>query len=81
MPGPILFGFAFDKACIVWREKCDTRGSCWIYEGDKLNVNLAIMGIVVKAFSCIFFCKMSPLLSKIFNPLKFAFLRVEAVVC
>ena len=56
VPGPLLFGFVFDKACAVWREQCDDRGSCWIYDGEKLSVNLTILGVVVRAFSILFFC-------------------------
>ena len=56
VPGPILFGFVFDKACSVWREECDDRGSCWIYHGEKLSANLTTLGAVVRVFSTLFFC-------------------------
>ena len=55
VPGPILFGFVFDKACLLWQEKCDERGSCWIYDNVQLSINLAILGMVVKFMSGIFY--------------------------
>ncbi|CAH1774950.1 unnamed protein product [Owenia fusiformis] len=55
VPGPILFGYLFDITCLQWQNKCDTRGSCWVYDSDKLAINLLILGLAVKFVSAILF--------------------------
>ncbi|CAH1775346.1 unnamed protein product [Owenia fusiformis] len=55
VPGPILFGAIFDIACRQWQEKCDERGSCWIYDNNSLSLNLLLLGLVIKIISAIFF--------------------------
>ncbi|KAI8492284.1 sodium-independent organic anion transmembrane transporter [Branchiostoma belcheri] len=38
IPTPILFGTFLDKACLMWEEKCDERGSCLIYDNHNLGL-------------------------------------------
>lgn len=51
IPGPLLFGFTLDKGCVVWQEKCNERGSCWIYDNDQLGRNFYILMVSVKLVS------------------------------
>ena len=37
VPFPIILGAVFDKACLVWEDKCGEKGSCWIYDGKLLS--------------------------------------------
>lgn len=55
LPGPLLFGFAIDKSCIVWKKSsCDEDLSCWIYKDQTLSRNFFILFVVVRIFSIIF---------------------------
>ena len=37
MPAPLIFGWAIDSFCVVWRESEDgTEGNCWVYDLDRL---------------------------------------------
>ena len=42
VPFPIILGAVFDKACLVWEEKCGAKGSCWIYDGVFLSRGITI---------------------------------------
>ena len=55
MPGPIVFGIVFDTACLVWQEKCDGRGSCWIYDTEFLAAGIFWACVVVKLISSLGF--------------------------
>ena len=54
IPGPLLFGLAFDAACSLWSEICNQIGSCLYYEN--LDLSIYIFGIcsVVKGASLAF---------------------------
>ena len=51
VPGPIVFGIVFDTACLVWQEKCDGRGSCWIYDTQFLAEGIFWACVIVKLIS------------------------------
>ena len=55
VPGPILFGWVFDKVCTVWQEKCEEQGSCWVYDREKMAHRIMTLGLVIKAISTILF--------------------------
>ncbi|XP_053383119.1 solute carrier organic anion transporter family member 4C1-like isoform X2 [Mercenaria mercenaria] len=55
VPGPILFGAIIDNTCVIWREKCGQRASCWIYNNDKLSLNFFIFVVCFKLVSITFF--------------------------
>ncbi|KAL4217826.1 Solute carrier organic anion transporter [Mactra antiquata] len=55
VPGPILFGTIIDSACVLWREKCNERASCWIYDNAQLSRNFFVMILGGKVLSCILF--------------------------
>ena len=52
-PGPIIFGLIFDQACLVWQEKCDDVGACWVYGSAHLSWGFFYITIVVKCISCL----------------------------
>ncbi|XP_029635600.1 solute carrier organic anion transporter family member 4C1-like [Octopus sinensis] len=53
--GPLLFGFAIDKACRVWKSSCSKNGtSCWIYQKELLSRNFFLLTIFVRALSIFF---------------------------
>ena len=37
LPGPILFGFAIDRSCLLWEKKCDNiTGACLYYDNHEM---------------------------------------------
>ncbi|GAB1606773.1 solute carrier organic anion transporter family member 4A1-like isoform X1 [Argonauta hians] len=53
--GPLLFGFAIDKACKVWKTtRSETTSSCWIYEKNTLAQNFFLITLVGRSFSILF---------------------------
>ncbi|XP_009327294.1 PREDICTED: solute carrier organic anion transporter family member 2B1 [Pygoscelis adeliae] len=34
MPGPVLYGSAIDKTCILWEKKCDRKAACRYYDNN-----------------------------------------------
>ncbi|CAE1324228.1 SLCO4A [Acanthosepion pharaonis] len=55
LPGPLLFGFAIDKSCMVWKKSsCAEELSCWIYKDRTLSRNFFILVVVVRTFSILF---------------------------
>jgi len=52
IPAPILFGIIIDNQCLFWSQAtCDRRGSCFIYNGDRLPFTLFGTAIIIKAIS------------------------------
>jgi hypothetical protein len=52
IPAPILFGIIIDNQCLFWSQAtCDRRGSCFIYNGDRLPLTLFGTAIIIKAIS------------------------------
>lgn len=45
IPGPIIYGWIFDNACLIWDQRCEHKGNCWYYEKDKLRLTLNLTGI------------------------------------
>ncbi|XP_071112274.1 solute carrier organic anion transporter family member 4C1-like [Haliotis cracherodii] len=54
VPGPILYGRLLDESCVVWREKCDSRLSCWVYDSNTMARNLFLLMIGTCIFSGLF---------------------------
>jgi len=37
LPGPVLFGFAIDRSCLLWERKCDgSTGACLYYDNHQM---------------------------------------------
>jgi hypothetical protein len=52
IPAPILFGIIIDNQCLFWSQAtCDRRGSCFIYNGDRLPFTLFGTAIIIKSIS------------------------------
>ena len=49
IPGPLLFGSILDNVCLVWQEKCDENGSCWIYDSKRMGQHFYSLTVAVKA--------------------------------
>ncbi|CAF1351954.1 unnamed protein product [Adineta steineri] len=61
IPAPILFGIIIDNQCLFWSQAtCDRRGSCFIYNGDRLPFTLFGTAIIIKSIS---FCLLIILLT------------------
>ena len=54
IPGPLLFGLAFDSACSLWSETCDQIGSCLYYESSDLSSRIFLICGSVKGASFVF---------------------------
>ena len=54
IPGPILFGVAFDGACRLWSSDCGGRGSCLYYDNARIGQYLFLVCISVKLASFVF---------------------------
>lgn len=54
MPGPMLFGSAFDAACTVWQETCGERGSCFFYNTKYLGYYMLVTAGSIKFGACVF---------------------------
>lgn len=46
IPGPILYGWVIDRACLVWNFKCKERGNCQLYDQTAFRYyfNVTAMG-------------------------------------
>ncbi|XP_005176679.1 solute carrier organic anion transporter family member 74D [Musca domestica] len=53
VPGPILFGWIFDKNCLVWGKTCTNKGNCWLYDSANLRLSLNVVGIFFITISTI----------------------------
>ncbi|XP_075166175.1 solute carrier organic anion transporter family member 74D-like isoform X2 [Haematobia irritans] len=54
VPAPIIFGWIFDKNCLVWGKTCTNKGNCWLYDSASLRLTL---NTVAASFVCIsIFC-------------------------
>ncbi|XP_054996085.1 solute carrier organic anion transporter family member 4A1 [Sorex araneus] len=48
VPGPIAFGWAMDRACLLWRPGCGGRSSCLLYRNAALSRYLLAAGLAYK---------------------------------
>lgn len=54
IPAPILFGMIIDNECLFWSQStCDRRGSCFIYNGDRLPLTLFGTALLIKSVSLV----------------------------
>ncbi|VDK44098.1 unnamed protein product [Anisakis simplex] len=45
IPGAIIFGFAIDRTCILWKEECGVQQSCLRYDSYGLSRSMVMFGI------------------------------------
>lgn len=55
IPGPILFGFFVDKACIMSEPSCDENGSCLVYDNYTMSMTFLAICVICKIFALVFF--------------------------
>ncbi|XP_065830709.1 solute carrier organic anion transporter family member 4C1-like [Oscarella lobularis] len=54
--GPILIGAVIDLSCVLWSSNCGRRGSCWVYDNEKMAYYVLIVteAVFTLAFICFF---------------------------
>eukprot|EP00118_Oscarella_pearsei_P014019 m.117184 g.117184 ORF g.117184 m.117184 type:complete len:626 (+) comp37608_c0_seq1:11-1888(+) len=50
--GPVLVGSVIDLSCVLWSSSCGKKGSCWVYDNEKMGYYLLAVceSAVVLAF-------------------------------
>ncbi|XP_078665168.1 solute carrier organic anion transporter family member 4A1-like [Branchiostoma floridae x Branchiostoma belcheri] len=58
IPGPMIYGYAMDNACVQWQSSCGQRGACLVYDSRKVGLfvfglafGLRILGASIIALS------------------------------
>jgi len=55
LPGPVLFGFAIDRSCLLWEKNCDgSTGSCLYYDNHEMAWLMFAVCISCKALCTVF---------------------------
>ena len=48
IPGPVLLGTLFDRACLVWQGgENESRGSCWVYDSQFMATGMTLTLIIL----------------------------------
>ncbi|XP_006873453.1 PREDICTED: solute carrier organic anion transporter family member 4A1 [Chrysochloris asiatica] len=55
IPGPIVFGWVIDKACLLWQDQCGAQGSCFMYQNQTMSKYMLITGLLYKVLGFLFF--------------------------
>ncbi|EDO33859.1 predicted protein, partial [Nematostella vectensis] len=55
IPGPVLFGYLIDDACLLWQQDCGQRGSCVGYSNTHLSRLSVISALTIKVLSAVCF--------------------------
>lgn len=48
IPGAVIFGFAIDRNCILWREECGEAQSCLRYNAKALSTTMLLFAVGLK---------------------------------
>ena len=51
--GPLLFGFVFDRTCLVWLVDCYARRTCKVYHNRQMSLSMALSGFTARFISSI----------------------------
>lgn len=54
IPGPILYGYIIDNACLLWNSKCDQRGNCQLYDARQFRYYLNLTAMALTAIGVFF---------------------------
>ena len=49
--GPLLFGFVFDQACLIWLTDCFARRTCKVYDNRRMGLTMALSGFTARLTS------------------------------
>ncbi|XP_076456638.1 solute carrier organic anion transporter family member 5A1-like [Babylonia areolata] len=55
VPAPIYFGNVIDSACLLWSRRCESHGSCLVYDIVQFRYRYIGVGAGLKLISIIFF--------------------------
>ncbi|XP_007952905.1 solute carrier organic anion transporter family member 4A1 [Orycteropus afer afer] len=55
IPGPIIFGWVIDKACLLWQDQCGVQGSCFVYQNAAMSRYMLVTGLLYKGLGFLFF--------------------------
>ncbi|KAK7091377.1 solute carrier organic anion transporter family member 5A1-like [Littorina saxatilis] len=55
VPAPIYFGNAIDSACLLWSRRCESHGSCLVYDIEQFRFRYIGVGASLKVVSVFFF--------------------------
>lgn len=59
IPYPLIYGALTDASCIVWEERCGDRGSCWLYDLQKLRYLIHGVTTALILIGCVFMACMA----------------------
>ncbi|KAG8513312.1 Solute carrier organic anion transporter family member 4A1 [Galemys pyrenaicus] len=48
VPGPVAFGWAMDRACLLWQRRCGRKGSCLAYQNVAMSRAVLATGLAYK---------------------------------
>lgn len=54
IPYPLIYGALTDASCIVWEDRCGDRGSCWLYDLQKLRYLIHGVTTALILIGCVF---------------------------
>ncbi|XP_017837173.1 solute carrier organic anion transporter family member 74D isoform X2 [Drosophila busckii] len=54
IPGPIFFGWIFDRMCLVWGKTCTNKGNCWLYDPKSMRYTLNFTAAVFISLGALF---------------------------
>ncbi|XP_058143277.1 solute carrier organic anion transporter family member 4A1 [Dasypus novemcinctus] len=55
IPGPIAFGWAIDRACLLWQDECGQPGACLVYQNAAMSRSMLVVGLAYKGLGLLFF--------------------------
>lgn len=55
IPGPIAFGSVIDLSCLLWENRCDEQGSCYLYHNKTMSLYTSVVGVIYKVLGMMFF--------------------------
>jgi len=53
IPGPLICGYLIDRACILWQDKCEGEGVCWLYTNEQIIQAVLVVPLVSKVVNII----------------------------
>ncbi|XP_066269003.1 solute carrier organic anion transporter family member 4A1-like isoform X1 [Branchiostoma lanceolatum] len=48
LPGPVIFGYIIDQACVLWQDSCGEVGACVVYDSSKLGLYLFVSSVGIR---------------------------------
>ncbi|XP_078665872.1 solute carrier organic anion transporter family member 4A1-like [Branchiostoma floridae x Branchiostoma belcheri] len=51
IPGPIVFGYIIDQACVLWQDSCGEVGACVVYDSSKLGLYMLAASVGIRLVS------------------------------